>query len=301
MDPNRANLQTLFTALNAAFTRGLQRPSTAIDRIAMTVPSMNAESLYPWLQQMPSMRKWVGDRHIRHIASEMYRLVNEDYESTISVRRNDVEDNADGGVSIYAPVAEQLGFMANKLWPRLVFDKLKGGFTELGFDGQFFFDTDHPRLAPDGSLTTYANTDGGAGAPWFLISSSQPLKPIILQQRKLPELVAKTRPEDDNVFEQNAFLYGTHARGAAGFGLPQLAWGSKQTLDAASYAAARAALLAMKADNSDEPLGVVPDLLVVGPTLESAARKIVSNALATGGATNEWAGTADLLVAPELA
>lgn len=301
MDPNRANMTTLYTALNAAFTRGLGRPATAIDRVAMTVPSMNAETLYPWLQQMPAMRKWIGDRQIRHIASEMYRLVNEDYESSIEVRRNDVEDNEDGGVSIYAPLAEQLGFMANKLWPRLVYDRLKAGFAETCFDGQYFFDTDHPRIAADGSETTYANTDGGSGTAWFLIDGSQPAKPILMQQRKLPELVAQDDPRDDVVFSRNAFRYGTHARGVAGYGLPQLAWGSKQTLDASAYQTARAGLMAMKADNSDEPLGIMPNLLVVPPSLESAGRKIVSNALATGGATNEWAGTADLLVVPELA
>jgi phage major head subunit gpT-like protein len=45
----------------------------------------------------------------------------------------------------------------------------------------------------------------------------------------------------------------------------------------------------------------MPDLLIVPPSLESAARKIVVNELGSGGETNEWAGTARVLVSPWLA
>ncbi|MBC7336983.1 MAG: Mu-like prophage major head subunit gpT family protein, partial [Clostridia bacterium] len=73
-----------------------------------------------------------------------------------------------------------------------------------------------------------------------------------------------------------------------------------QTLDAAAYEAARGVLMGMKGDYG-RPLGLRPNLLVVPPSLEGAANKIVKNALTTGGATNEWAGTAEVLVVPWLA
>jgi phage major head subunit gpT-like protein len=44
------------------------------------------------------------------------------------------------------------------------------------------------------------------------------------------------------------YLYGIRARVNAGYGLWQLAYGSKQTLNAASYAAARATMMAFTAD-----------------------------------------------------
>lgn len=56
----------------------------------------------------------------------------------------------------------------------------------------------------------------------------------------------------------------------------------------------------MKGDNG-LPLGLTPNLLVVPPSLESAARKILNSEYAAGGETNEWKGTADLLVSPWLA
>lgn len=49
------------------------------------------------------------------------------------------------------------------------------------------------------------------------------------------------------------------------------------------------------------PLGLMPNLLVVGASNESAGRKILNSEYASGGETNEWKGTAELLVCPWLA
>ena len=89
------------------------------------------------------------------------------------------------------------------------------------------------------------------------------------------------------------------ARVNVGFGLWQCAVRSTKPLTNENYAEARAAMMAFTNDAGD-PLGLVPNLLVVPPTHESAARKVVVAALTTGGATNEWAGSAELLVSPWL-
>ena len=107
-------------------------------------------------------------------------------------------------------------------------------------------------------------------------------------------------PDDPNVFNNKQFLYGTDARWNVGFAFPQFAWGSKQTLDATHYATGRAAIGGFKGDGG-RPLGLVPNLLVVPPSLESAGRKILNSEYASGGETNEWKGTAELLVVPWLA
>jgi len=96
------------------------------------------------------------------------------------------------------------------------------------------------------------------------------------------------------------FFYGADLRCNVGYGFPQMAWGSRQTLNAANYAIARAAIQNMKGDGG-RPLGLVPNLLVVPPSLESAGRQILNSEYGTGGITNEWKGTAELLVVPWLA
>jgi len=112
--------------------------------------------------------------------------------------------------------------------------------------------------------------------------------------------VSLDRETDTNVFMNRQFVYGVDARYAVGYGFWQMAWGSKQTLNAANYAIARAAIAGMKGDHG-VPMGLTPNLLVVPPSLESAGRKLLNSEYATGGETNEWKGTAELVVSPWLA
>lgn len=85
-----------------------------------------------------------------------------------------------------------------------------------------------------------------------------------------------------------------------GYGLWQLAWGSQQTLNAANYAAARAAMMSFRGEGG-KLLGINPTLLIVPPALESAGLQLLNSEYGTGGVTNEWKGTARLLVTPEIA
>jgi phage major head subunit gpT-like protein len=199
---------------------------------------------------------------------------------------------------------QEMGQSTGAHWDQLVFNLLKDGFATTCYDGQYFFDTDHPVLNAAGAVTSVANTDGGGGTPWFLLDCSRALKPIILQKRKDFEFVAKDKLTDENVFNKKEFVYGSDARGNVGFGFWQFAWGSKQTLNSTYYAAARAGLKGMKGDHG-RPLGILAGgakpLLVVPPALESAGLKLINSELASGGETNEWKGTAELLVVPWLA
>jgi phage major head subunit gpT-like protein len=61
---------------------------------------------------------------------------------------------------------------------------------------------------------------------WFLADMTQPVKPLIFQRRKEPQFVALDAPEDPNVFHKDELQYGYDDRKAAGFGFPQLMFGS---------------------------------------------------------------------------
>jgi phage major head subunit gpT-like protein len=49
------------------------------------------------------------------------------------------------------------------------------------------------------------------------------------------------------------------------------------------------------------PLGITPNLLVVAPSLESAARKLLKTDQGVAGEGNEWRDSAELMVCPWLA
>jgi phage major head subunit gpT-like protein len=62
---------------------------------------------------------------------------------------------------------------------------------------------------------------------WYIVVNYNGLLPLVYQMRKTPEFIQKIDPNSsDHVFMQNEFLYGVYSRDNAGYGLPQLAYGS---------------------------------------------------------------------------
>lgn len=294
---NAANLEALRVGFKASFQRGLGQAAPQWERVATRVNSTHGEEKYGWLGKIPNVREWFGPRAVQNLMQHDYAIKNRDFELTIGVDRNHINDD---NLGIYGPMFEEMGMSTGAHYDLLTFGLLKDGFATAGYDGQFFFDTDHPVLDANGDPQSVANTDGGAGTPWFLVETRRALKPLILQIRKDWEFVPKDNPRDDNVFMNKEFVYGVDGRCNVGYAFWQFAWGSKQTLNATNYATARAALMGMKGDYG-RPLGIVPNLLVVPPALESAGRKILNSELGSGGETNEWKGTAELVVVPWLA
>lgn len=294
---NSTSLEALRVGFKSEFQRAFDATPKLKDRVAQTVMSSTGQNTYGWLASLTGMREWLGSRVIDNLTEASYTIVNRHFEKTVGVDRNAIEDDT---VGTYATDFALMGDAVASLPEQLVWDLLKTGFTTNCWDGQFFFDTDHPIVDANGNATTYVNTDGGAGVPWFLLCTTRPIKPIIYQERKPANFVARDKETDDNVFDQRRFVYGTDLRCNVGYGLPQLAWGSKQTLDGTAYATARSALMGMKGDGG-RPLGLVPNLLVVPPSLESAGRRLLNSEYGAAGITNEWKDTAELLVVPWLA
>ncbi|MHC1792018.1 Mu-like prophage major head subunit gpT family protein [Solidesulfovibrio sp.] len=293
---NAALLSALFTGYKAIFQQAFAGAPSFWEKVAMLVPSTTAEEQYPWLADLDDLREWIGDRVVKALAVHSYAIRNKPFEQTIGVSRDAIEDDTFG---TFGPRFAMLGDNARRHPDKLIFALLKAGFATPCYDGQYFFDTDHP-VTIGGQTVSVSNFGGGAGISWFLLDTTRPVKPLIFQKRRDYNLVSLDRPTDERVFMRNEYLYGVDARVNVGFGFWQMAYGSKQTLDADSYAAARTAMQSLK-NEAGSPLGIMPNLLVVPPALEGAARKLLKNELTTGGATNEWFGTADVLTVPYLA
>jgi phage major head subunit gpT-like protein len=243
------------------------------------------------------VREWLGPRVASSIAEFDYSIKNKSWEQTLSVPREKIEDDQLGAYNIRAKMQSR---QVSQFDDRLIWGLAKTGFNTNCYDGQFFFDIDHPVLDENGVVTTQANTDGGAGAIWMLVADDAPMKPFILQKRKEWEWVALDRITDANVFMNKEFLYGVDGRRAAGFGFWQGIWGSKQPLTAANYANARSIMSSRKGDNGIL-FGFSQFTLYVAPSLESDARKLLNSEYGAAGVTNEWKDTAKLKIIPWLA
>lgn len=291
---NKESLGALFVAYNMAFKNGLGTAPSQWDKIAMTIRSQTAANVYPWLGKLPSMREWIGDRVIENLALHDYSIKNLPFEQTVGVRRTDIEDDQ---YSMYDTMFSDLGAQAGIHPNQLVFGALANGHVSSCFDGKPFFAKDHP--VGETTASNLLAPSSNPKTPWYLICNTRPIRPLIFQRRKPYQLHRMDRDTDANVFMRNEYLYGVDARVNVGYGLWQLAVRSTKSLDNESYAEARA-LMCSHRNEANVPLGIVPNLLVVPPSLESAARKVVVSAIAANGATNEWAGSAELLVAPWL-
>ena len=86
------------------------------------------------------MQKWIGEKAVKALAASGYSITNDDWEATVEVDRNDIDDD---NLGIYAPQAQMAGFSAQQLPDEIVFDLVNKGFTSLCYDGQYFFDVDH--------------------------------------------------------------------------------------------------------------------------------------------------------------
>lgn len=289
------------TALQVGFKKNFQdaftatRPEADFTKVATVITSTSKSETYGWLGKFPKMREWVGDRVIKDMAAHGYTITNKDFEATVGVDRNDIEDD---NLGVYSPLFSEMGMSAGQQPDDLTFGLMAQGRTQTCYDGQYFFDTDHPSFDESGSEVAVSNVDasGLADNPWwYLLDVTRPLKPMVFQERKKPEFIAHTDPTNsDHVFKKKEFLYGADARCNVGFGLWQMAYASNVALDGDSLDAAITQMRGLR-DSNGRPLGIKPSLLVVGPKLRSAANKTVKVMLGEGGASNSNYQAVDVL------
>lgn len=293
---NMANLATLFRSYNAAFKNAFAQAESVAMKVATEIPSSTEANLYAFLGQFPKMREWIGDRVIKNMASHAYTVTNKPYESTVGVPVPSIEDDTYG---VFTPIIQEMAYAA-KLHPdELVFALLASGATDLCYDGQPFFSASHP-IVVNGVATTTSNYDAvGGGNLWAVMDTRRPLKPLIYQKRKDYKFVAMNQEHDENVFKSNEILYGVDGRCAAGYGLWQLAYGSLNTLNSTNLDAAVTAMMGLKSDEG-KPLGIRPNLLVVGPSRRAAARDLIDVSALASGASNPNYKEMDILVSPHL-
>ncbi|WP_430913747.1 Mu-like prophage major head subunit gpT family protein [Methylobacterium sp. sgz302541] len=292
---NQQSLQSLFTGFGASFKKGFDGAESHYRDVAMVVPSATRQNNYGWLGQFPKIREWIGDRVVKNLSASSYVVVNRMFESTVSVPRTSIEDDQFG---VFSPIVEEMGKAAAEFPDEMIFGLLKAGFQTLCFDGQYFFDIDHPVFDPaQNTMVMVSNMQAGAGPAWFLLDTSRAMKPMLYQERSSYTMTQLINDGDQNVFFRDEYIYGTRGRSNAGFGLWQLAFASKAALTAANYAAARAQMMNLRGDEG-RILGITPTLLVVPPALEEAGRTLLGSALLSGGGTNPWAGSAELLTTP---
>lgn len=301
---NSATLNALRVSFSKKFEEGKARATPQYSQIATVVSSSSKSNTYGWLGQFPKFREWIGDRVLKSMKEHAYSITNKSWESTVAVDRDDI---ADDNIGVYAPMMDEMGYGAAVFPDELCFPLLKAGFTTVCYDGQYFFDTDHPVNAEvdgsgaDISVSNVIVDAGYTGEPWFLLDVSRALKPIIFQERTKAQFQVMDNPDDEAVFMRKQFRYGTDVRCNVGFGFWQMAVGVKKTLGYQSLWDAITLMKGFKADGG-RPLGLGKGklLLVVPSSMEQLALQLKEREQISDGVTtvsNELRNKFDVLVA----
>lgn len=224
---NKQSIEAAFVSLKTIYNNAFKAAPSTWQKIAMKVPSSSGQTDYSWLSNFPKMRRWIGAKVVKALEAFKYTVVNEDWETTVEVDRNHINDDQLG---IYEPQAKMAGHSAAQLPDEIVFEAVNKAFTTRCYDGQYFFDTDHP--VGQGSVSN---------------RSSAPLSDA-------------TRDMAD-----------------------------------AGYGAARTAMRQFK-DDEGRSLNITPNVLLVGPALETTAKMLLTSAKLANDTPNPYQGTAELVV-----
>ncbi len=89
-----------------------------------------------------------------------------------------------------------------------------------------------------GATNIYRNTgrvlvipelSGNNREMWFVLEVGLPIRPLIVQIEKEPDVVSVTNVNDSHVVKKHEFIFQAYGRFNAGYGLPELAYGSDGT------------------------------------------------------------------------
>lgn len=140
-DTIRAEWDRLKTAIKATYTDW-----------AMVIPSTTKTETWEWADLLVQIREWIGERVLGHIRGQEWTVKNRKYEGSFSLEVDDINDDKLG---MLLPKTQEL-YNGALFHPEKLLEEIAlAGFSTACYDGQLFFDADHPALTEDG--TTVAN------------------------------------------------------------------------------------------------------------------------------------------------
>lgn len=158
---NAVSLASMFQTFKTLFNEAMKNATTRayanqllVTEIAMEMVVSGAATVHGWMNQVPGMKEWIGERQVNNISVGKITATNRPFESTISVPRDDIEDDQYG---VYSPLMSAMGAAAQELWMEIAMAALidNGNWA----DGNPFFCTGRKlNVDLDISITNAATT-----------------------------------------------------------------------------------------------------------------------------------------------
>ena len=139
------SLSAIRTQYSKIFQEAFFKHEIFWPRLAQLFTSTAEFTTHVWMDRIPQLRKWVGDRIIQSASLRTYQLANVPWELTEGLDRYKI---ADDQLGLFEPVVRQMAEQAKK-WPdTMLFNATTGalpnGQSVLTYDNQNFYSTTHP-------------------------------------------------------------------------------------------------------------------------------------------------------------
>ena len=138
MNINDKELQELNRQLNAKWTSAFTAaPQGQLSSLATTYTSTTASNFYAFLEAMGGWLEWNGARQFKDIASQQWEVKNKDYEMSIKMPKNQLEDDQ---IGMYVDLVPNMVAGWFKKQQSLIMNVLTS--NPLAYDGKALFATD---------------------------------------------------------------------------------------------------------------------------------------------------------------
>lgn len=157
MDINKENMSFFFTEAQEAYKEAfnIQTKEEKLLELAMTVNSKTAITKHGWLNQIPAMRKWIGDRQVNNVKTDALTVSNVKFENTLEITREEFEDDQYG---LYTPAFRNMGAQAVMTKSRALIDSLLQGTTNTWTDGVSVFSASSRSYDGTNAIKNYVTT-----------------------------------------------------------------------------------------------------------------------------------------------
>lgn len=128
-------------AIHSAIALGEEGPRDLwVPDICMPAESDRPIEEYILLGSVPGFEKWEGRRRRERIRQAKILVVNEDYDATLAIPKNDLRRGKGAALNL---LINRFWAKSEIHWRKLVTTLIEDGETGLAYDGKAFFATDH--------------------------------------------------------------------------------------------------------------------------------------------------------------
>ena len=165
--------------LKATFYQAYDAATPFYPDITTEVPSTAKEEKYAWLGTAPTMREWVDERQPKGLLEHDYTISNKHYEASLDVDGDTLADDQLGQIRMRVT---DMGQRARRYPDSLLSTLIENGETDLCYDGQAFFDTDHSEGdsgTQDNDLTASASDSAAPTQSEFEVAFSAAMRALM--------------------------------------------------------------------------------------------------------------------------